>query len=213
MSNRYKGKSLDKLMDIDPLDCNATETEYISKRFKDHMSSLLAGMRYYEQKKKESEMIAKAKDEVHEYYKPIIKQRYDIAKRLSELVDEVVEIGMNEGKEAVRSYIKLQREKDKLNLKHRDLNKTPVANIKSQQHYKPKKKKDRWEEQFELLLSVQIPPNTLTQKQQKYWKSIVVNRGDFKEVAKEMNVKIAQVKSMYKLITPKIAKHVKNNLK
>ena len=211
MSNRYKGKPINKLMDVDPLDCNATETEYISKRLKDHYSSLLAEMRYYEQKKKESEMIAKAKDEVHEYYKPIIKEYQDIADRMFELFDEVVEIGMNEGKEAVREYINLQREKDKLNFKDKDLRRTPVANIKSQQHYKPKKKKDRWNEQFDLLVSVQIPPNTLTQKQQKYWKSIVVNRGVLEEVAKDMNVKIAQVKSMYRLIIPKIAKHVKNN--
>ena len=175
------------------------------------MSSLLAGMRYYEQKKKESEMIAKAKDEVHEYYKPIIKEYQDIADRMFELFDEVVEIGMNEGKEAVREYINLQREKDKLNLKDRDLNKTPVANIKSQQHYKPKKKKDPFKEQIDLLISVQLPLHFLTDKQDQYWKSIVVNRADFEEVAKDMNVKIAQVKSMYRLIIPKIAKHVKNN--
>ena len=85
MSNRYKGKPIDKLMDIDPLDCNATEIDYISKRFKDHYSSLLAEKRYYEknyeQKKKEIELIAKAKDEVHEYYEPIIKRHYDIAKK------------------------------------------------------------------------------------------------------------------------------------
>ena len=33
------------------------------------------------------------------------------------MVDEVVEIGMNEGTEAVAAYIKLQRKKDELNLK------------------------------------------------------------------------------------------------
>ena len=158
-------------------------------------------------------MIAKAKDEVHEYYKPIIKQRYDIAKRLSELVDEVVEIGMNEGKEAVAAYIKLQRKKDELNLKPYQLRRTPTANIKSQQHYKPKKKKDPFKEQVDLLLSVQLPLHFLTDKQDQYWKSIVINRGDFEGVAKDMNVKIAQVKSMYRLIIPKIQKHVKNNLK
>ena len=56
------------------------------------MSSLLAGMRYYEQKEKESELIAKAKDEVHEYYKPIIKQHYDIAKKHQDIADRMFEL-------------------------------------------------------------------------------------------------------------------------
>tara|TARA_Y100001937_G_C6996466_1_gene274415 strand:+ start:92 stop:727 length:636 start_codon:yes stop_codon:yes gene_type:complete len=210
MKNRYKGKSLDKLKGVSPMDCNSTEIDYILKRFEDHASSLLAGKRYYEQKIKESELIAKAKDEVHEYYKPIIKKLINRGERLCELVDEAVEIGMNEGKQAVQSYIKLKREKDKLNFRSNELNKNPVANIKSQQHFKPKTNKDPFKLQFEFLRSAKIPPDTLTNKQTRYWNSFLINRLNFKEVANDMGVKEAQVKTMYDLIIPKIKKHIKN---